>query len=74
MTKAYKYEFQNDIDLRDIQDTLLLATLAAEALFGEAFVRMETSYSQDREARTLTVDAATSVGQVVNTIFTTYAI
>jgi len=74
MTKAYKYEFRPDIGLRDVEDTLLLAFLAAEGVFGEARVRMDGSYSPDREARTLTVDASTAVGQVVNAVFTAYII
>jgi hypothetical protein len=72
MTRAYKYQFRRGIGLRDVKDTLLLAFLAAEAVFGEAVVRMEGSYSQDRQARTLTVDASTPAGQMVNTVFTTY--
>jgi hypothetical protein len=74
MTKAYKYQFRPDIGLRDVEDTLLLAFLAAEGVFGEARVRMDGSYSPDREARALTVAASTIIGQVVNAIFTAYII
>jgi len=74
MTKAYKYQFKKDIDQRDIEDMLLLAVLAAEGLFSEALVRMSSNYDQDRDAGTITLDADTPVGQVVNAIFTTYAI
>jgi hypothetical protein len=74
MTGAYKYEFRGKIDLRDVEDTLLLAFLAAEGVFGEARVRMDGSHDSDREARTLTVDASTPVGQAVNAVFTAYII
>jgi hypothetical protein len=74
MTRAYKYQFREGLDQRDVEDTLLLAFLAAEGVFGEARVRMDGSYSQDREARTLTVDACTAVGQVTNAVFTAYII
>ena len=74
MTQAYKYQFKKHIDLRDVEDTLFLAILAAEGLFSEALVTMNSNYQQDRDAGTITLDADTPVGQVVNTIFTTYAI
>jgi hypothetical protein len=74
MTRAYKYEFGEGSDLRDVEDTLMLALLAAEGIFGEARVRLDGAYSIDREARTATVDAATAVGQVVNAVFTTFTI
>ena len=74
MTRAYKYQFRDGTDQRDVDDTLVLALLAAEGLFGEARVRMDSSHSQHRESRTLTVDASTAVGQVVNAVFNIYAI
>ena len=74
MTKAYKYQFQEGIDPRDVEDTLLLAFLAAEGVFGEARVRMDGAYSTDREARTVTLDASTAVGQVANSVFAIYAV
>lgn len=75
MTRAaYRYEFREGIDLRDVEDTLLLAHLAAEGVFSEARVRLDSAYRIDPEARTATVDAATAVGQIVNGIFTAFAI
>lgn len=74
MTRAYRYQFGEGSDLRDVEDTLLLALLAAEGIFGEARVRLDGGYSIDRDARTATVDASTVVGQIVNAVFTTFAI
>ena len=74
MTRAYKYQLREGIDPRDVEDTLLLAFLAAEGIFGEARVRLDGAYSTDREARTVTVDASTAVGHIVNAVFTVYAI
>jgi len=74
MTRAYKYQFRDGLDGRDVEDTLLLAFLAAEGIFGESRVRMDGAYSTDREARTVTVDASTAVGQAVNAVFTVYAL
>ena len=47
MNRAYRYKFREGIDPRDVEDTLLLAFLAAEGIFGEARVRMDGSYSAD---------------------------
>lgn len=73
MTRAYRYQFREGVDGRDVEDTLLLALLAAEGVFGEARVRMDGAWSTDREARTVTVDAATPVGQIVSAVFTVFA-
>jgi len=74
MAKAYRYQFREGVDPRDVEDTLLLAFLAAEGVFGEARVRMDGAYSTDRESRTVTVDASTAVGQIVNAVFTVFAV
>jgi len=71
---AYQYEFRAGTDLRDVEDTLLLALLAAEGVFGEARVRLDSAYRIDQEARTATVDASTAVGQIVNGIFAAFAL
>ena len=74
MTKGYQYKFRPGIGMRDVEDTLLLAFLAAEGVFGEARVRMDGSYTSDRDGRLLTVDASTAVGQIVAAVFTAYII
>ena len=74
MTRAYRYQFGKGTDLREVEDTLLLAFLAAEGIFGEARVRMDGCYCEDHNGRALTVDASTPVGQIVNAVFTAYII
>ncbi|HNQ22466.1 MAG TPA: hypothetical protein PKK06_05170 [Phycisphaerae bacterium] len=74
MTRAYKYQFRRGIHPRDVEDTLLLAFLAAEAVFGEARVRLDGTYHADRESRTVTVDASTAVGQLINAVFTLFGV
>jgi hypothetical protein len=70
----YRYRFRSEIDLRDAEDTLLLAILAAEGLFGEAQVRMDAGYAVDHSIHTVIVDASTDVGQAVSAIFTAFAL
>jgi hypothetical protein len=74
MTKAYQYQFRPGFGMRDVEETLLLAFLAAEAVFGEARVRLDGGYTSDRNGRLLTVDASTAVGQAVAAVFTAYVI
>jgi len=74
MSKAHRYQFREGIALRDVEDTLLLACLAAEGIFSEARVYLDAAYAIDREVRTLTVDAADPVGQFISTVFTAFAL
>jgi len=72
MTKAYRYKFAERVDLRDTDDTLLLAVLAAEGLFGATRVRMDLAVATDEVIRVIVVDASTDVGLAVNGIFAAF--
>ena len=70
--QAYRYRFADRVDLREAGDTLLLAVLAAEGLFGAAQVRMDAAFATDETIRVIVVDASTDVGDAINRIFTTF--
>jgi hypothetical protein len=70
--QAYRYRFAQRIDLRDVGDTLLLAVLAADGLFGETRVRMDAAFATDPSINVLIVDASTVVGQAINGIFASF--
>ena len=70
--QAYRYKFDDQVSLHDAQDTLALAVLAAEGLFGTARVRMDFAFATDEAIGVFVVDASTEVGQAVNRIFTTF--
>jgi len=72
ITEGYRFQFVEGVGLRDAEDTLLLSLVAAEGLYGEARVRMDSAYWVDAPLRTLVVDAATAVGQDVCGIFTSF--
>ena len=74
MSQTYRYEFREGVSLRDVEDTLLLARLAGEAVFGEARVHLDAVHSVDRETRALTVDVSNAVGRLITAIFTTFAL
>ncbi len=68
----YRYRFAEEVDLVQAEGTLLLATLAAQGLYGEARVRMDMAYAADRTIGVIVVDAGTDVGDAVNAIFTAF--
>ena len=70
--QAYRYRFAERVALRDAGDTLLLAVLAVEGLFGAARVRMDFAFATDEAIRVIVVDASTDVGLAVNGIFTAF--
>ena len=72
ITEGYKYQFSKRVRLRDAEDTLLLALLAAEGIYGRPRVRMDSAYAVDPALRTIVVDSSTDVGQDVCGIYTSF--
>lgn len=66
----YRYQFQNEVPMAGVEDTLVLATCAAEGVHGRAQVRLDGAFRLDHTARTCIVDAASVVGQTLSRIFT----
>ncbi|QOJ04884.1 MAG: hypothetical protein HRU71_01265 [Planctomycetia bacterium] len=56
--------------MREVEETLLLAVLAVESLFGESTVRLDASYSVDAPRRSCAIDASTEVGRSLSRVFT----
>jgi hypothetical protein len=69
---GYRYRFSKDVDLREARDTLRLAQLAAEGLFGRCRVEMDTAWVSDPSIHTIVVHAGTLVGMSVCLIFTAF--
>ena len=74
MKDVYRYSFEKDVPLQDVEESLLLAVLAAECLHGESRVRLDAGYYLDKENRACVVDASTPVGQDISKIFTGFCI
>jgi hypothetical protein len=72
--EIYRYQFTEGVSLRDVEETLLLAVLAAESLHGQSRVRLDAGYCLEESKRTCVIDAATDVGRDINRIFTGFAI
>ena len=72
--EIYRYQFSESVSLRDIEETLLLAVLAAESLHGQSGVRLDAAYHLEDAKRACVIDAGTDVGRDINRIFTGFAI
>ena len=67
MTKQlYRYTFQHDIPLEEIEASLVLAVLATESLHGEPQVRLDAAHFSDTDRRVCVIDAGTDVGRDLN--------
>ena len=72
--EVYRYQFSPDAPAQEIEETLHLAVLAAECLYGQSRVRLDASYYMDSDKRTCVIDARTEVGRDIVRIFTGFTI
>lgn len=69
-----KYRFKDSVDLKQAEGTLLLAFIAAEALHGQAAVRLEARYLFSNEKRACVIERCGKVSDDVIKIFTGFLI
>lgn len=75
MTRTvYRFEFTEGVDMKDVEETLLLSILAVGCLHGESAIRLEVGYAVNAERRTAAVDGTTPSGSAVARVFTGLAI
>lgn len=67
---TYVYRFFPDIDLSEVEDSLMLAAMATEGLHGRSRVRLETRFVLDRQGRECQIEARTQAGRDLARIFT----
>ncbi len=68
--EIYRYNISAKAPLREVEDSLLLAVLAAESLHGRSLVKLDASFCLDKKKRACIVAADTEVGQHIARIFT----
>src|SRR4051794_23778386 len=71
---VYRYVFPPEVQLPEVEATLALAILAAEALHGTATMLLDAGHYLDVESRTCVVDATAPVGRDLNCLFTGFLI
>jgi hypothetical protein len=70
----HRYAFKPSVSAEEIENTLLLAVLAAEGLHGQARVRLDASYCFDDKNHACVIDASSDVGRDICRMFTGFAI
>lgn len=66
----YDYQFEAETDMAQVEETLLLAAMAAEGLHGRSRMQLDGAFECDCAGRTAQVDASTEVGGAIARIFT----
>lgn len=61
----FRFTFDRGVSLGSAENSVLLAALAGEALFGETSVETEFGYRIDDQARTILADGSTPTGSAI---------
>ena len=72
--KVYRFTFDDEVPLQDVEESLILSALAAEGLHGQAKVRLFASFCLCEKKRVCVIDVGTEVGLHVALIFTGFLI
>jgi hypothetical protein len=67
--EVYKYVFQPTVDIKEVENSLLLALVSTESIHGESQVRLDVAHYLDPDNRACVIDAATPVGRDLNRQF-----
>ena len=68
--KLYRYKFNSNVSLHDVNESLFIARIATEGLLGHALARLDVSYCLDMDKNSCVVDASTDAGLTIARIFT----
>jgi hypothetical protein len=66
---VYRYDFEPIVASEEVEASLLLALIGAEALHGETATRLGVTHFFDAEKRICVVDAGSDVGHDFNSLF-----
>jgi len=65
----YRFSFNDEVNMSDVEDALLMAVIAAEGIHGRARVWLDAQFNASPEERTCTVSADNEVGRGIARIF-----
>jgi len=68
-SEVYRFMFGQEVAVEEVEETLLLAVLATEALHGESQARLDIAHAFDADRRCCAIDATTAVGRDLNRLF-----
>jgi len=69
MDKVYRFEFQQDVPPKEVEENLFWAVFNAESVFGKTKVRLDASFLFDRDKNVCVIDKTTDVGQHIAQVF-----
>ena len=69
-TETYEYKFGRSISMQSVEETLLLAVIAAEALHGRSSVNLDADFVLSEKRRRCSVNGSNQVGRDIARIFT----
>ena len=64
--EIYRYAFVPDIDIDEVEASLVLAIFATESLHGESQTRLDAAHYFDNVMRKCVIDSSTAVGRDLN--------
>jgi hypothetical protein len=68
--EVYQYHLDTVIPIGAVKESLYLAVMATESVYGRSHVRLDAIFSMDNKKRLCSVDASTDVGRHIAKIFT----
>ncbi|HOX27263.1 MAG TPA: hypothetical protein PLL30_16210 [Candidatus Krumholzibacteria bacterium] len=66
----YSYTFPLETDMAEVEEALLLATMAAEGLHGRARIQLDADFTCDLDSRRAVIAGGNEVGETIARIFT----
>ena len=67
--EVYRYTLDGQVSMLDAEETLLLALLGTESIYGAVRTRLAVAHSMDEAGRAFVIDGATKVGKDFNRLF-----
>lgn len=71
-TNIYRFEIDKGVLLEDVQESLQLAIVALQGIYGDARVRVDATWHVDESRRLITIDSSTDIGSILVCIFTEF--
>ena len=65
----FRFRFSGAVDMKSVEETLLISAVAAEALHGRTVIQIDGDFEHDSNQRVCLVDASTNAGRDIALIF-----
>lgn len=69
----YVFNFKRNVDMIDVEDSLMLAALAAECLHGRTAIKLDAVFSLSRDKGEATIRIDSEIGRAIGLIFCGFA-